>query len=207
MTDNSVYISVDKQSTSEIVEKKSRFICNIKHIESEDEALEFIKQMKKKYYDARHNVYAYIIGDGSVKKCSDDGEPSKTAGLPIMQMLEGEGVTDVVCVVTRYFGGTLLGTGGLVRAYTLSAKTGLESSGLRTMELSDVYFITVPYSQLATLEYIMKNHSAVAEDKVFSSDVTVRVHIATNASTAFTTEIGEKFGSAAKTEFCERTYR
>lgn len=207
MTDKSVYITVDKQSASEIVEKKSRFICNIKHIDSEDEALEFIKQMKKKYYDARHNVYAYIIGDGTVKKCSDDGEPSKTAGLPIMQMFEGEGVTDVVCVVTRYFGGTLLGTGGLIRAYTLSAKTGLETSGLRTMELSDVYFITVPYSQLATLEYIMKNYSAAADDKVFSEAVTVRVHIAADASAAFAAEIAEKFGPAAKTEFCERTYR
>ena len=157
------YISVDKQSTSEIVEKKSRFICNMKHVESEDEAVEFIKQIRKKYYDARHNVYAYIIGDGSVKKCSDDGEPSKTAGIPIMQMLEGEGVTDVVCVVTRYFGGTLLGTGGLVRAYTLSAKTGLEASGVKVMQSANVYIITVPYAQLSTFEYIAKTHSAVIE--------------------------------------------
>ena len=207
MVDDSIYISVDKQSESEIVEKKSRFICNMKHIESEDEALEFIRQIRKKYYDARHNVYAYITDGGRVKKCSDDGEPSKTAGLPIMQLLESEHVTDAVCVVTRYFGGTLLGTGGLVRAYTLSAKTGLEASGLRTMELCDVYFITVPYSQLATLEYIIKSHSAVVEDMAFSADVTVRVHISEKSSAAFATEIGEKFGSAAKTEFCERTYR
>ena len=207
MADDSIYISVDKQSESEIVEKKSRFICNMKHIESEDEALEFIRKIRKKYYDARHNVYAYIVGDGRIKKCSDDGEPSKTAGLPIMQMLESERVTDVVCVVTRYFGGTLLGTGGLVRANTLSAKTGLAASGLHTMKLCDVYFITVPYSQLATLEYIIKNHLAVVEDKAFSADVTVRVHIATESAAAFIAEIGEKFGSAAKTEFCERTYR
>ena len=202
-----VYTTVEKQSECEIVEKKSRFICNMKHITSEDEALDFIKQIKKKYYDARHNVYAYIVGDGSVKKCSDDGEPSKTAGIPIMQMLESEGVTDVVCVVTRYFGGTLLGTGGLVRAYTLSAKTGLENSVIKTMDLSNVYLITVPYSGLATLEYIAKNHGATIDDKVFSSDVSVKVTIVTSMADNFVKDITEKMGISAQVMFLESAYR
>ena len=201
------YISVDKQSTSEIVEKKSRFICNMKHVESEDEAVEFIKQIRKKYYDARHNVYAYIIGDGSVKKCSDDGEPSKTAGIPIMQMLEGEGVTDVVCVVTRYFGGTLLGTGGLVRAYTLSAKTGLEASGVKVMQSANVYIITVPYAQLSTFEYIAKTHSAVIEDKVYAEDVAAKVSVIDIDAPAFEKELADKLGTAVKVTMSEKTYR
>ena len=201
------YISVDKQSTSEIIEKKSRFICNMKHVETEDEAVEFIRQIRKKYYDARHNVYAYIIGDGSVKKCSDDGEPSKTAGIPIMQMLEGEGITDVVCVVTRYFGGTLLGTGGLVRAYTLSAKTGLETSGVKVMQSANVYVVTVPYSQLATFEYIAKSHSANIEDKVFAEDVSARVSIADANAAAFEKDVADKLGTAAYISLLENTYR
>lgn len=201
------YISVDKQSTSEIVEKKSRFICNMKHVESEDEAVEFIRQIRKKYYDARHNVYAYIIGDGSVKKCSDDGEPSKTAGIPIMQMLEGEGVTDVVCVVTRYFGGTLLGTGGLVRAYTLSAKTGLETSGVKVMQSANVYIITVPYAQLSTFEYISKTHGANIEDKVYAEDVAAKVSIVEADAQAFEKEIADKLATSVKVTLSEKTYR
>ena len=201
------YISVDKQSTSEIVEKKSRFICNMKHVESEDEAVEFIRQIRKKYYDARHNVYAYIIGDGSVKKCSDDGEPSKTAGIPIMQMLEGEGVTDVVCVVTRYFGGTLLGTGGLVRAYTLSAKTGLETSGVKVMQSANVYIITVPYAQLSTFEYISKTHGANIEDKVYAEDVAAKVSIFEADAQAFEKEIADKLATSVKVTLSEKTYR
>ncbi len=203
----SAYITVDKQSTSEIVEKKSRFICNMKHITTEDEALEFIKQIKKKHYDARHNVYAYIVGDGSVKKCSDDGEPSKTAGIPIMQMLESEGVTDVVCVVTRYFGGTLLGTGGLVRAYTLSAKTGLEQSGIKKMQSAAVYTITIPYSALTTLEYICKTYDAAIEDKLYAQDVSLKISVATEKEQQFTKEISEKLGNEINAELTERTFR
>ncbi len=201
------YITVDKQSTSEIVEKKSRFICNIKHITTEDEAIEFINQIRKKHYDARHNVYAYIVGDGSVKKCSDDGEPSKTAGIPIMQMLEGEGVTDVVCVVTRYFGGTLLGTGGLVRAYTLSAKTGLMESGIKKMQSAAVYTVTVPYSKLTTLEHICKTYDAQIEDKAFAEDVSLVISVLDIKEHQFVKDINDKLAVNVKAELTERTFR
>ena len=107
-----------ENNEAEIVEKKSRFIANIAMVNSEEEALEFIDKIKKKYYDARHNCYAYIIGeDGNKKKCSDDGEPQRSAGMPMMEVLENQGYFDIVAVVTRYFGGTLLGVGGLIRAY------------------------------------------------------------------------------------------
>lgn len=207
MTSKETYTTVDRQATAEITEKKSRFICNIKHTESEDDAVEFIKQIKKKHYDARHNVYAYIIGDGSVKKCSDDGEPSKTAGVPIMQMLENEGITDVVCVVTRYFGGTLLGTGGLIRAYTSSAKEGLSAAGVKKLQLCNVYVITVPYGKLSTAEYIISGSGAVVDDKVFSADVALSVHIISEEADRFVSDITEKLGNDVKIELCEQAYR
>lgn len=207
MTSKETYTTVDKQATAEITEKKSRFICNIKHIQSEDDALEFIRQIKKKHYDARHNVYAYIIGDGSVKKCSDDGEPSKTAGVPIMQMLESEGITDVVCVVTRYFGGTLLGTGGLIRAYTASAKEGVKASGVKKLKLCNVYVITVPYSKLSTVEYMISESGAVIDDKAFATDVALGVYILSEDADKFMSELTEKLGSDISIRFCEQAYR
>ena len=111
----------------EIVEKKSRFISTIRKCETEEEAVAFIEEMKKKYWDARHNCSAFIIGSrGERTRCSDDGEPSGTAGRPMLELLTGSGIRNIAVVVTRYFGGTLLGTGGLVRAYTQSVKEGLD---------------------------------------------------------------------------------
>lgn len=207
MPPKDTYTTVDRQATAEITEKKSRFICNIRHTESEEDAVDFIRQIKKKHYDARHNVYAYIIGDGSVKKCSDDGEPSKTAGVPIMQMLESEGVTDVVCVVTRYFGGTLLGTGGLIRAYTASAKEGLGAAGIKKLQLCNVYVVTVPYAKLATAEYLISGCGAVVDDKVFSADVALSVHILSENADKFVSDITEKLGNDISIELCEQAYR
>lgn len=207
MSTKETYKTVDRQAVAEITEKKSRFICNIRHTESEDDAIEFIKQIRKKYYDANHNVYAYIIGDGSVKKCSDDGEPSRTAGVPIMQMLESEGITDVICVVTRYFGGTLLGTGGLIRAYTSCAKEGVSIAGIKTCSMCNVYILTVPYSKLATAEYIISGMGAVTEDKVFAEDVAINVHILSENAPLFEKEIREKLGSDVKMELFEQTYK
>ena len=113
----------------EIEEKKSRFIAHTEAVTSEEEAVNFINSMKKQYFDARHNCYAFVIGDNSeLTRCSDDGEPSGTAGRPMLEVLLGEGITNVVCVVTRYFGGPLLGTGGLVRAYQAAVKQGLNNS-------------------------------------------------------------------------------
>ena len=112
--------------SGEIVEKKSRFIADIRPVSTEEEALAFIEEIRKKYWDARHHCYAYILGErGQYSRCSDDGEPSQTAGRPMLDVLAGEELTDVCAVVTRYFGGTLLGTGGLVRAYSGAVKEGI----------------------------------------------------------------------------------
>lgn len=124
----SAYKTVTGEYSSEITEKKSRFIATLRHVETSDEATEFINEMRAKYWDATHNVYAYILIDGNIKRYSDDGEPSGTSGIPSLGVLEGEGLYNVAVVITRYFGGTLLGTGGLVRAYSGAVKNVISSS-------------------------------------------------------------------------------
>ena len=147
-------IKVFQGGEGEIVEKKSRFIAHISPVESEQEAMEFVAQMKKKYYDARHNCFAYIIGrNGDVKKFSDDGEPSGTAGRPMLDVLEKEGIYNVVAVVTRYFGGTLLGTGGLVRAYQGSLQEGLSNCTLAKQSLGWITHLNIPYTMLGKVQY------------------------------------------------------
>ena len=168
------YIRIEKNETCEITEKKSRFIAYLAYVTTEEDAQNFVSQIKKKHYDARHNVYAYILNSGG-KKYSDDGEPSKTAGYPILEMLENEGVTDVVCVVTRYFGGTLLGMGGLIRAYTKSAKDCLEKAGVKKMILCDVLSLTFDYAYLSKIEHMLKTENLVTKDKTFLENVTLTV--------------------------------
>ena len=131
----------------EYVEKKSRFIATVRKCESEEEAVRFIEEMKKKYWDARHNCSAFVIGSrGELTRCSDDGEPSGTAGRPMLEVLTGEGIRNVAVVVTRYFGGVLLGTGGLVRAYTQAVKEGLKNSVVGCMRFGCKVEVTTDYN-------------------------------------------------------------
>lgn len=137
--------------TAEVTEKKSRFIANIFHVESVTEADEKIKQINKKYYDAKHNCYAYIV-DG-IEKCSDDGEPSKTAGAPMLDILKKNEFTNVLVVITRYFGGILLGTGGLVRAYSEATKRAIENSDVVEIVSGERYIIEVLYENVNNVLY------------------------------------------------------
>ena len=122
------FYTIEDFGTDEFVEKKSKFIGYIKHVETEDEANEFIGGIKSKHWDAKHNVYAYILGEnGAIQRSTDDGEPAGTAGRPVLEVIKGENLTNVAIVVTRYFGGILLGTGGLVRAYGKAAKLAVEN--------------------------------------------------------------------------------
>ena len=122
------FYTIEDYGTDEFVEKKSKFIGYIKHVETEEDANEFIGSIKSKHWDAKHNVYAYILGEnGAIQRSTDDGEPAGTAGRPVLEVIKGEGLTNVVIVVTRYFGGILLGTGGLVRAYGKAAKLAVEN--------------------------------------------------------------------------------
>ena len=143
-----------KGGEGEIVEKKSRFISHIAPVTTEEEAVSFVNSIKKKHYDARHNCFAYIIGrKGDIKRFSDDGEPSGTAGRPILDILEREGIYNAVIVVTRYFGGTLLGTGGLVRAYQASSQEGLRNSSVAEKLAGEVLAFSADYGLLGKLQY------------------------------------------------------
>lgn len=159
---------------TEIVEKKSRFIANIAAVSSEEEAIEFIEKIKKKYYDARHNCYAYIIGDkGDKKKCSDDGEPQRSAGMPMMEVLENQGYFDIAAVVTRYFGGTLLGVGGLIRAYQGAVIEGLNASVSGEIHEGFRAKYKFGYDFYGKIKYIAESENIVIEDTLFDETVTI----------------------------------
>jgi len=156
----------------EYVEKKSRFIATVRKCESEEEAVRFIEEMKKKYWDARHNCSAFVIGSrGELTRCSDDGEPSGTAGRPMLEVLTGEGIRNVAVVVTRYFGGVLLGTGGLVRAYTQAVKEGLKNSVVGCMRFGCKVEVTTDYNGIGKILYLLGNMGI----EPISSDYTDKV--------------------------------
>ncbi len=170
MTDR--YITVKGYGTAEIVEKKSRFIANVKPVVSEEEAIEFVDEIKKRYYDARHNCYAYQIGDrNQIQRYSDDGEPGGTAGMPILDVLRGRNIKNSIVVVTRYFGGTLLGTGGLVRAYSSAAKAGLINTGLIERIPHIRLKFTVDYTLSGKVQYEIINGGHISEDTVYTDKV------------------------------------
>ncbi len=150
------YKILKKGGSGEIVEKKSRFIATLSPVASEEEAAGFIESIKKKYWDARHNCSAFVMGErAQLTRCSDDGEPAGTAGKPMLEVLLGCGVRNAAVVVTRYFGGTLLGTGGLVRAYTQAVQAGLKASEIAVMQYGTELLIETDYSGIGKIQYIL----------------------------------------------------
>ena len=170
------YIRIEKNETCEITEKKSRFIAYLAYVTTEEDAQSFVAQIKKKHYDARHNVYAYILNSGG-KKYSDDGEPSKTAGYPILEMLENEGVTDVVCVVTRYFGGTLLGTGGLIVAYRTAAADAIEHCKIETRLVEEKITYTFTYPMMNDVMKVVKDMQPRIISQTFDNTCSITLSI------------------------------
>lgn len=156
-------------TTAEIVEKKSRFIANVFYVENENEAVSRLNEMRKKYYDAKHNCYAYILGkNGESMKSSDDGEPQGTAGHPMLDILKGEGITNCIAIVTRYFGGTLLGTGGLVRAYSESLKASIKNAKFSNIYDGFEVDFSVNYDDFGKVENIVQSINQDANDDSFS---------------------------------------
>lgn len=150
------YKILKEGGSGEIVEKKSRFIATLEPVASEEEAAVFIEAMKKKYWDARHNCSAFVIGDrAQLTRCSDDGEPAGTAGKPMLETLLSSGVRNAAAVVSRYFGGTLLGTGGLVRAYTQALQAGLDASKVATMRYGAELWVLTDYNGIGKVQYIL----------------------------------------------------
>ena len=161
----------------EFTEKKSRFIGRVWPVETEEEALACIQAMKKQHYDATHNCWAYVIRDGAMR-FSDDGEPGGTAGNPMMQVLQKENIYNVCCVVTRYFGGTLLGAGGLVRAYTKGAKIAIEAAGKSMKRVWSVLYIPCPYTFYERVKLEVAAFGGIIRDTQFGSEVELEILVA-----------------------------
>lgn len=178
------YLIPTKDAQDEFVEKRSRFIGHIWHVETEEEAIAHIKAMREQHWDATHNVYAYIIKDGPTR-FSDDGEPGGTAGMPTLQVLQKEGLHDVCCVVTRYFGGILLGAGGLVRAYTKGAKLAVDAAGRSMKRGWDVIYLPVPYSWYERMKLEIANYEGIVRDTQFGMDVELEVLTPTGRTQEF----------------------
>ena len=159
---------------SEYVEKRSRFLGLVQPVRSEDEAREIIAACKKQYHDARHNCWCYLLRDGT-ERYSDDGEPQGTAGIPMLEVFRRAGVTNVVCVVTRYFGGILLGTGGLVRAYTQGAQVAVAAAGVQRMSLYTVALIACPYNLYEIILHLLPDHDCAVEETDYGADVPLTV--------------------------------
>lgn len=170
------YRAVYEGGQGEIIEKKSRFIATVLPIETEEEALEFIAKMKKKYWDARHNCYVYSIGmNREFTRCSDDGEPSGTAGRPMLDVILGEDIYNVAVVVTRYFGGVLLGTGGLVRAYSKAVQEGLAASKVILKQKGIALKITTDYTGLGKIQYIAGERNIPVLDSEYTDKVVMKL--------------------------------
>lgn len=171
--------TIEKDNIGEIVIKKSKFIASVFYIENEEDACQKIKKIKKKYFDARHNCYAYRIKDKNsiIEKYNDDGEPSGTAGQPILNVLRGKGLENVLIVVTRYFGGILLGTGGLVKAYTQSTKFVLDTTNIIKKEIGMKVKINIQYSELEKMNYYMRQNGIKIYKMDFLQDIEVYLEI------------------------------
>lgn len=171
------YKTVEKEGVDEFVEKKSRFIGHVKPVKTQQEATEFINSLKSKYWDATHNVYAYVLRENNICRSSDDGEPSGTAGVPVLDVLLKEQLVDVCVVVTRYFGGTLLGAGGLVRAYSHGSKIAVESGGIITMAPCKIMTVSVNYSFYDRMNNLLADSGANVIESDFSDVVNIKFSI------------------------------
>lgn len=206
-TDREPYQVIEKGGMGEIEEKKSRFIANLKPVFSEEEALSFIESMKKKYWDARHNCYAYVLGaSAELMRYSDDGEPSGTAGKPMLDVLLAGKFRNIAVVVTRYFGGTLLGTGGLVRAYTQALQAGLGNSEIRTMRYGILFRIKTDYNGIGKLQYLLGQKGLTIEDADYGQGVVFGVKVPWEDETSFLADVTEATAGKAEIEKLEDLY-
>lgn len=174
------YKTVEKEASDFFIEKKSKFIGYAKPIKTQEDALKFISKIKSKHWDATHNVYAYVLRENNIQRYSDDGEPSGTAGVPVLDVMLKESLVDVCVVATRYFGGTLLGAGGLVRAYSHTSKIALEAAGIITMAQCSVMSAEVDYSFYDRLNILLSDFSAVILNTSFSDKVCVEFSVKEN---------------------------
>lgn len=187
------YKVVKAPATGEIVEKKSRFIANVIPVSSTQEAEAEIARVSKEYWDARHNCYAFVIGEKSeITRCSDNGEPSGTAGKPILEVITGAGITNVLIIVTRYFGGVLLGTGGLVRAYTQAAQAGLADAEIALMQKAVVINLKFGYDMINTVQYYLRQENIHVDKETYEANVETDIIVPTTDSDKVINDLTQK---------------
>ncbi len=189
-----LYTTLAGEGVDEFEERKSLFICHAKHITSEDEAMEFVKAKKKEYSDATHNCWAYLLKGGIVARYSDDGEPQGTAGVPMLETIRKSGVCDCVVVVTRYFGGILLGAGGLVRAYSHGAKIALDAAEIVTYEKYAEFSLDCSYSDYQKYAVVLPTFNAIIDGTDFADKVTISFAVKETAVAALSEKITEMSG-------------
>ena len=195
------YRFVYEGGQGEIEEKKSRFIATVKKIQNEEEALEFLAQMRKKYWDARHNCFAYVAGDNhQLQRCSDDGEPAGTAGRPMLDVLLRENIHNCIVVVTRYFGGTLLGTGGLVRAYQKATQEGLAASTILERRQGVQLIIHTDYNGIGKIQYLLGREQITTMDSRYTDKVELEVMVPVEKKESLLTDITEGTNGTARFE-------
>ena len=197
------YKTIRGSASAELVEKRSRFIGYAKPVKTQDEAISFINEIRSKHWDATHNVYAYVIKDEGVSRYSDDNEPQGTAGIPTLDAIRKRGITDCVVVVTRYFGGTLLGAGGLVRAYSASAKAAIDAAGEREMTLCSVCSLCCSYTLYGKLPSMIARRSGSIDSSDFVDEVKLSFHLPVDELAAFNKDLSEESSGklqAAETE-------
>ncbi len=200
------YRVVYEGKEAEIVEKKSRFIATVRPVENEEEAVAFINEMKKKYWDARHNCSAFVLGEHQeLTRCSDDGEPAQTAGRPMLDVLLKEGVTNVAVVVTRYFGGVLLGTGGLVRAYQKAVQEGLAASRIIDKKNGFLLYINTDYNGIGKLQYLFGQKEIAILDSEYGVDVRMSVLIPAERKEEIAKAVIEQTNGTAQLQWGDET--
>ena len=201
------YKIIESGGSGEIEEKKSRFIAHTAAVSTEEEALAFIEEKRKRFWDARHNCYAYVLGkDMQTMRFSDDGEPSGTAGRPILNVLTASGIRDAVVVVTRYFGGTLLGAGGLVRAYTQAAQAGIAASVVRTMCRGYEVCVVTDYGGVGKVQYLLGSRGIPVGEADYAEQATLRFMVPYEEKDGVVGEITEATAGRAQITVSEPLY-
>ncbi len=204
------YRTVEKEASTEFEEKKSRFIATVKPVSTEEEAVRFIEGLRSRYWDASHNVYAYYINDNSgnsiFQRYSDDGEPSGTAGLPVLEAIKKQQLQDVAVVVTRYFGGTLLGAAGLVRAYGKSASLGLEAAGVIKRQLCYAVGLISEYTWLGKVQSLIAGKGYLIDKAVYEQDAEIYVFVPVAEHEGFCSLVTEATNARVLISTGERSY-
>ena len=203
------FVPFDAYGEDRFEEKRSKFTGRLWRVETPDEAVAKIKEMRETHWDAAHNCWAYILREGNIMRYSDDGEPQGTAGMPILDVLRHENLVNVCCVVTRYFGGILLGTGGLVRAYTQGAQIAVQAAGVMQMSMFSVVLIACPYNLYEIVQHLLPDFDCAVEETDYGADVTLTCSLpaggeeALNRALADTTA-GQVYAEVVESKFMGR---